>query len=169
MSQPAAAAGTSPIWRTALGYQRVLVRATTHRATGSGRWKGSAALPQDWSASWSTPAKTLSRSPALGGHEAQAATSFTPLPLHGRRWHENHRRHHGLRGLREALGQVMTTRQAVLGQPYQRRSRFKSLIVVAPEHLRACLRGRSLAKQLEVVDCSKVPSASGWSIGSWSC
>ncbi len=45
------------------------------------------------------------------------------------------------RGLREALRQVLVTRQAVLVSRTKAINEFKSLIVVAPEHLRAPLRG----------------------------
>jgi len=56
------------------------------------------------------------------------------------------------RGLREALRQVLVTRQAVLVSRTKAINEFKSLIVVAPEHLRAPLRGRSLTCQLERVE-----------------
>jgi transposase len=53
------------------------------------------------------------------------------------------------RGLREALRQVVVTRQGVLVSRTKAINELKSLIVVAPEHLRASLRGRSLIKQLD--------------------
>jgi transposase len=52
------------------------------------------------------------------------------------------------RGLREALRQVVVTRQGVLVSRTKAINELKSLIVVAPEHLRASLRGRSLIKSL---------------------
>ena len=52
------------------------------------------------------------------------------------------------RGLREALRQVLVTRQGVLVSRTKAINELKSLIVVAPEHLRAGLRGVPLAKQL---------------------
>jgi transposase len=52
------------------------------------------------------------------------------------------------RGLREALRQILVTRQAVLVCRTKAINELKSLIVVAPEHLRAKLRGVSLATQL---------------------
>ena len=48
------------------------------------------------------------------------------------------------RGLREALRQVMATRRAVLVSRTKAINELKSLIVVAPEYLRAPLRGCSL-------------------------
>jgi transposase len=56
------------------------------------------------------------------------------------------------RGLREALRQVLTTRQAVLVSRTKAINELKSLIVVAPEHLRAQLRGRRLVKQLTRIE-----------------
>src|SRR4051812_5219650 len=56
------------------------------------------------------------------------------------------------RGLREALRMVLTTRHAVLVSRTKAINELKSLIVVAPEHLRAGLRGRSLATQLARID-----------------
>ena len=53
------------------------------------------------------------------------------------------------RGLREALRQILVTRQGVLVSRTKAINELKSLIVVAPEHLRAGLRGLSLAKQLQ--------------------
>ena len=56
------------------------------------------------------------------------------------------------RGLREALRQVLATRQGVLMSRTKAINELKSLIVVAPEHLRAQLRGLGLAKQLDRID-----------------
>ncbi len=56
------------------------------------------------------------------------------------------------RGLREALRIVLTTRQAVLVSRTKAINELKSLIVVAPEQLRAQLRHRCLTKQLAVID-----------------
>jgi transposase len=56
------------------------------------------------------------------------------------------------RGLREALRQLTVTRQAVLVSRTKAINELKSLIVVAPEHLRAQLRGLTRAKQLDRVD-----------------
>jgi transposase len=63
------------------------------------------------------------------------------------------------RGLREALRLVLTTRHAVLVSRTKAINELKSLIVVAPEHLRAGLRGRSLAKQLDHIEALHAPSA----------
>jgi transposase len=56
------------------------------------------------------------------------------------------------RGLREALRQVLATRQGVLMSRTKAINELKSLIGVAPEHLRAQLRGLGLAKQLDRID-----------------
>ena len=56
------------------------------------------------------------------------------------------------RGLREALRQVLATGQGVLMNRTKAINELKSLIVVAPEHLRAQLRGLGLAKQLDRID-----------------
>jgi transposase len=53
------------------------------------------------------------------------------------------------RGLREALRQILVTRQAVLVSRTKAINELKSLIVVAPEHLRVGLRGASLPTQLQ--------------------
>ncbi len=52
------------------------------------------------------------------------------------------------RGLREALRQILVTRQGILVSRTKAINELKSLIVVAPEHLRASLRGIALDKQL---------------------
>ncbi len=57
-----------------------------------------------------------------------------------------------MRGLQEALRQLVTTRHAVLVSRTKAINELKSLIVVAPEHLRAGLRGMVLAKQLDRVE-----------------
>jgi transposase len=56
------------------------------------------------------------------------------------------------RGLREALRQVLVTRQGVLVSRTKAINELKSLIVVAPDHLRAGLRGLALIKQLDRID-----------------
>jgi transposase len=53
------------------------------------------------------------------------------------------------RGLREALRQILVTRQGILVSRTKAINELKSLVVVAPEHLRASLRGLSLPKQLQ--------------------
>lgn len=64
------------------------------------------------------------------------------------------------RGLREALRQVLVTRQAVLVSRTKAINELKGLIVVAPDHLRAPLRGISLARQLERIETLKSPPES---------
>jgi transposase len=54
-------------------------------------------------------------------------------------------------GLREAIRMTMTARQGVLVGRTKAIDELKSLIVVAPEHLRAQLRGQSSARQLDVI------------------
>ncbi len=66
------------------------------------------------------------------------------------------------RGLREALRQVLTTRQAVLVSRTKAINELKSLIVVAPEHLRAWLRGCALPKQLDRIE--QLASPAGTSV-----
>ena len=68
------------------------------------------------------------------------------------------------RGLREALRQVLVTRQGILMSRTKAINEPKSLIVVAPEHLRAQLRGLGLAKQLDRID--RFSSPPGATIGS---
>ena len=55
-------------------------------------------------------------------------------------------------GLREALRMVFACREGVLVSRTKAVNELKSLIVVAPEHLRAQLRGRSLASQLDRIE-----------------
>lgn len=62
------------------------------------------------------------------------------------------------RGLREALRLVLTTRHAVLVSRTKAINELKSLIVVAPEHLRAHLRGCSLATQLDRIEALRTPT-----------
>jgi transposase len=53
------------------------------------------------------------------------------------------------RGLRAAIRALTATRHAVLISRTKAINELKSLIIVAPEHLRASLRGRPLARQLD--------------------
>jgi transposase len=62
------------------------------------------------------------------------------------------------RGLREGLRQVLVTRQAVLVSCTKAINELKSLIVVAPEHLRAALRGTPLATQLTRIAALESPA-----------
>jgi transposase len=62
------------------------------------------------------------------------------------------------RGLREALRQVTATRTAVLVSRTKAINELKSLIVVAPENLRAALRGRSLPSQLDRIEQLDTPA-----------
>jgi transposase len=62
------------------------------------------------------------------------------------------------RGLREALRQVLVTRQGVLMSRTKAINELKSLILVAPEHLRAQLRGLGLTKQLDRIDRLSSPA-----------
>jgi transposase len=66
------------------------------------------------------------------------------------------------RGLREAIRQVLAARQGVLVSRTNAINELKSLIVVAPEHLRADLRGLGLARQLDRID--RLSSASAATI-----
>ncbi|GJF04064.1 IS110 family transposase [Pseudonocardia sp. D17] len=61
------------------------------------------------------------------------------------------------RGLREALRMVLATRAAVLVSRTKAINELKSLIIVAPEHLRAQLRGLSLARQLGRIEALRTP------------
>jgi len=65
------------------------------------------------------------------------------------------------RGLREALRQVMATRRAVLVSRTKAINELKSLIVVAPEYLRAPLRGCSLLVQLRRIEDFISPPEAG--------
>jgi transposase len=65
------------------------------------------------------------------------------------------------RGLREALRQVLVTRQGVLVSRTKAINELKSLIVVAPEHLRSQLRGLPVARQLERIDRLASPLGAG--------
>jgi len=62
-------------------------------------------------------------------------------------------------GLREALRMVFACREGVLISRTKAINELKSLIVVAPEHLRAQLRGRSLPVQLTRIELLHVPAA----------
>ena len=57
-----------------------------------------------------------------------------------------------VRGLREAIRALSVTRHGVLVSRTKAINELKSLIVVAPEHLRAALRGNALAKQLALIE-----------------
>ena len=62
-------------------------------------------------------------------------------------------------GLREALRMVFACREGVLVSRTKAINELKSLIVVAPEQLRAQLRGRSLPVQLTRIEQLQVPAA----------
>lgn len=64
------------------------------------------------------------------------------------------------RGLRDAIRQILVTRQGILVSRTKAINELKSLIVVAPEHLRASLRGCSLLKQLDRIDAFTSPIGS---------
>jgi transposase len=57
-----------------------------------------------------------------------------------------------VRGLRDAIRALSATRRGVLVSRTKAINELKSLIDMAPEHLRAGLRGRSLAKQLALLE-----------------
>jgi transposase len=61
-------------------------------------------------------------------------------------------------GLREALRMVFACRQGVLVSRTRAINELKSLIVVAPEQIRAPLRGRSLPVQLTRIEQLQVPA-----------
>ena len=61
-------------------------------------------------------------------------------------------------GLREALRMVFACRQGVLVSRTKAINELKSLIVVAPEQIRAPLRGRSLPVQLTRIEQLQVPA-----------
>jgi len=61
------------------------------------------------------------------------------------------------RGLRDGIRALSVTRQAVLVSRTKAINELKSLVVVAPEHLRADLRGCSLAKQLDRIEAMTAP------------
>jgi transposase len=63
------------------------------------------------------------------------------------------------RGLREAIRLVMNTRHALVATRTKAINELKSVIVTAPEHLRAGLRGVSLAQQLDRVEALIVADA----------
>lgn len=63
-----------------------------------------------------------------------------------------------VRGLREAIRALSATRHAVLLSRTKAVNELKSLIVVAPQHLRAGLRSRSLAKQLTAIEALTTPA-----------
>jgi transposase len=62
-------------------------------------------------------------------------------------------------GLREALRMVFACREGVLVSHTKAINELKSLIVVAPEHLRAELRGRSLIVQLRRIEQLHIPAS----------
>jgi transposase len=62
-------------------------------------------------------------------------------------------------GLREALRMVFACREGVLVSRTKAINELKSLIVVAPEHLRAELRGLSLAAQLTRLEQLQIPAS----------
>jgi hypothetical protein len=57
---------------------------------------------------------------------------------------------------------VLTTRHAVLVSRTKAINELKSVIITAPEHLRAGLRGVSLAKQLDRVELLTSPPSAKW-------
>jgi transposase len=63
------------------------------------------------------------------------------------------------RGLREAIRALTATRHSVLISRTKAINELKSLIIVAPEHLRAALRGCPLARQLDRIEAMPLPGA----------
>jgi transposase len=70
--------------------------------------------------------------------------------------HQASPRAHGLRG---AIRALTATRESVIASRTKAINELKSLIVVAPEHLRATLRGLSLTKQLARVETTATTNA----------
>ena len=66
-----------------------------------------------------------------------------------------------IRGLREAIRALAATRQAVLVSRTKAINELKSLIVIAPEQLRAPLRGRPLANQLGLIESMTIAAGAG--------
>jgi len=64
-----------------------------------------------------------------------------------------------VRGLREAIRALSATRHGVLVSRTKAINELKSLIVVAPEHLRAVLRGRMLTRQLTLIESMTTTAA----------
>jgi transposase len=70
------------------------------------------------------------------------------------------------RWLREAIGALSATRHGVLVSRTKAINELKSLIVVAPEHLRAVLRGHALTKQLTLIESMTTAAAAAVHTGS---
>src|SRR5215216_7575564 len=111
------------------------------RGAASGLWRAPAASLQASSRCWLRPVRTSWRSPDRSEarrakndridavQAARTALAQTEQAAPRERW------------LREALRQVLVTRQGVLVSRTKAINQLKSLIVVAPDHLRAGLRG----------------------------
>ena len=136
------------------GYGRMLdwAQPACARAAASGRWKALAASPPGWPLCWPRPARTSSRSAASSGRRGakndriDAVRAARERPGTGAPGHAA--------GTRPAGGATddLATRQAVLVSRTKAINELKSLIVVAPEHLRAGPARPPLPKQLDRIE-----------------
>ena len=129
-------------------------RAGMHPVDGSGRWRGPEASPPDCPTYWRRPVRTSPKSAASNGPAARRMIASTRSVRHAVRWRANIRAVRRARGLREAIRALTATREGVLVSRTKAINELKSLIVAAPEHLRATLRGLSLTKQLSRIEAS---------------
>ena len=133
--------------------------ASMHPAAGSGRWKEPAASPPAWSYSSPRLVKTVVEVGAL--KRARGAKNDRIDAIRAARQALARDKQGAPRagGLREALRMVFACREGVLVSRTKAINELKSLIVVAPEQLRAQLRGRSLPVQLTRIEQLQVPAA----------
>ena len=128
-------------------------------AGGSGRWKEPAASLPAWSCSSSMPVRPVVEVGAL--KRARGAKNDRIDAIRAARQALSRDEQGAPRsgGLREALRMVFACREGVLVSRTKAINELKSLIVVAPEQLRARLRGRSLAVQLARIEQMQIPTA----------
>ena len=126
-------------------------RGSMLRAGGSGRWKAPAASPPAWSRSSPSRRRRRRDRPASSGPRGQERPDRRcPRSPYALAREQQANPAPAVCGRR--CGWFSTTRQGVLVSRTKAINELKSLIVVAPEHLRAGLRGRSLAKQLDRIE-----------------
>jgi transposase len=103
--------------------------------------------------------RTSPKSAASNEPAARRTIASTRSARHAPLWRANTRAVRRARGLREAIRALTSTREGVLVSRTKAINELKSLIVAAPEHLRATLRGLSLTKQLARIEASTTTTA----------
>ncbi len=134
------------------GYGRMLDWASQLRpAAGSGRW-GTGSFAAGLADALAVAGEDVVEVGALKRRRGAKYDRLDAVRAARSAMARDHQASPRARGLREAIRALAATRHAVLISRTKAINELKSLIIVAPEHLRASLRGRPLARQLDRIE-----------------